>query len=319
MKTIRVTRSGFSNGSAVYFCQYAFYVLSKKYNVVLDNKNPDLVFCSNLYTQTDALDSFTGENATVETQYPNAKKIFMSGEHVPDYGSHIRGSDYYAIGHPFHSNKDKGLDMQYHSVATSWFLYHECNLFPDHHSWMTAPRVYKPETKKYFCGIVQNSKIQYRRELYDKLSKYKFIKAYGGFEYTVGGYNKYSGPPKGSEVSDYYNKIKYLEDCTFSIHVQSTNYPGLTHEKMIHAYAANTIPIFWGNDEILRDGFNPESFVNCHDYSTIDEVVEAIIRINENPTTIKKMIEAPMFVNNKIPDEYSHDYLLNFLSTIIEK
>ena len=57
--------------------------------------------------------------------------------------------------------------------------------------------------------------------------------------------------------------------------------------------------------------------INCHNYNTIDEVVEHIIRIYEDKKVLKSMLEVPMFIDNKIPEEYSYDYLINFVEKVL--
>jgi hypothetical protein len=86
---------------------------------------------------------------------------------------------------------------------------------------------------------------------------------------------------------------------------------------MIHAYASNTIPIYFGNDKVLEDGFNPKSFINCHDYDSIDDIVNVIIKIDKDDELYKQMIAEPIFVNNELPKYFNHEYVFNFIEKII--
>ena len=43
MKTIRITRQGFPNESMHSYFNFFIFVLSKKYNVIIDPINPDLI------------------------------------------------------------------------------------------------------------------------------------------------------------------------------------------------------------------------------------------------------------------------------------
>jgi hypothetical protein len=290
------------------------YILNKKYNVIVDTENPDLVFYSNLFTPDNQIDDCTGVNCSMVENYPNAKKIFMSGEHVPDYAHWLKSPSHYTIGVPCSVNNEHTLQVQAHSMCQAWFLWHSCKLFsgPD---WITAPRKYeeiKP-FKQHFCSIVQNAEIPYRRQLFDKLHSYEFVRAVGHFESTVPDYRLYH-----DEILDYTNKHNFMKECIFSIQTQSTCYDRLTHEKMIQAFAANTIPIFWGNNKILEDGWNPEAFINCHNFDTVDEVVEHVKEIHADENKIKQMLEEPIFMDNKPPVDFDEDYLLSFLTSVID-
>ncbi len=49
MKTIRISRQGFSLHGMHSWIKFFIFVLSKKYNVIVDPVDPDLIICSNLY------------------------------------------------------------------------------------------------------------------------------------------------------------------------------------------------------------------------------------------------------------------------------
>ena len=86
---------------------------------------------------------------------------------------------------------------------------------------------------------------------------------------------------------------------------------------MIQAYAANTLPIYYGNELILEDGFNPKAFINCHDFNSVDEVVNEIMKIDSDDDLYIKMMSEPIFVGNKLPEYFNNDYVLGFLDKII--
>ena len=67
---------------------------------------------------------------------------------------------------------------------------------------------------------------------------------------------------------------------------------GYTTEKLVHAMAAHTIPIYWGNPQVSED-FNPKSFINCHDYSSLEAVIERIIEVDQNESLYRHYLEEP--------------------------
>ena len=58
---IKITRTNFPNQSMLYWMSYFSNILEKKYEVVIDNENPDLVFWTNAYSSSSQIDSYTNE------------------------------------------------------------------------------------------------------------------------------------------------------------------------------------------------------------------------------------------------------------------
>lgn len=319
MKTqIKITRSNFPNQSMLYWMNYFINILKIKYDVVIDNQNPDLVFWTNIYSSDQQIDLFTGELGSSHTNFPNAKKIFCSCEISHNLESVINfDKNYFVIG-PDPIINEKYLRLPIHNTTAAWGLYDESKIFSKPYDWLTEKRDGKKilESKKHFCGVVQNSSVGLRQELFDKLSNYKFVRASGMWKTNV---------PQGEETQRHINdglcyksKIEFLKSCKFSFQIQSNVHRYLTVEKLIHGYAAETIPIYHGNDMVLEDGFNPNSFINIHDYQNTDEVVSKILELDQNDELFIKMIEEPIFIGNVLPDYFNPEYLLSFFDKVIK-
>jgi hypothetical protein len=321
VKTIKISRANFPNTSMLYWATFFEHVLKDRYNVVVDAENPDIVFYSNLYSCPEHLDTYTNTNAKSHVDYDSSvKKVFCSGE---DFGDHLavieQGSDYFAIGPTPLVEHERYLRYQIHNTTAAWGLYSESLLVDTPYDWLLKKRNGEDvlNSKKHFCGVVQNSTVPYRVELFEKLTNYKFVRASGAWITNV--------PPEEATIhhasidgEGYKSKVNFLNSCKFSIQVQSSYTRYFTHEKMIQAYAANTIPIFYGNDKILEDGFNPKSFINCHDFKSVDDVVEYVKEIDQNDSLFKEMIEEPVFIDNKLPYYFEHDYFNNFIERVLK-
>lgn len=310
---IKITRASCSQRSAAAFFEYIKYLLNKKYDVIITNNDPDLVICSNLYTPKGQIDLITKQPCMVASEYTGFKRIFVSGEVVKDFSDFLVERYNYVIGKPYSRDSQRLLPCQFHSVVQGWWLQEICGLIPK--GWMTSPKKYEDiiSFKKYFCSIVQNSQVEYRRKIFDGLHKYNFVRAVGAFETNVPNYIK-----GNNEKESYGNKHNFMKECIFSLQIQTHLLNYFSQEKMIQAFAANTIPIFWGNHKILEDGWNPEAFINCHDYNdNIDYIVEEVKRIHQSPDLLKNKLEQPIFCNNKLPIDYEEDYIFNFLEYVI--
>ena len=93
----------------------------------------------------------------------------------------------------------------------------------------------------------------------------------------------------------------------FVIAFENTSTPGYTTEKIVHAFPAGAIPIYWGNPEIAKE-FNEESFINCHKYGLTDKgeleaiakIVEEVKRLDNDDAEYLKMLGTPAFTRQKM-------------------
>lgn len=98
------------------------------------------------------------------------------------------------------------------------------------------------------------------------------------------------------------SKLNFQSKHKFVIAFENTSTPGYTTEIIVHAFAAGTIPIYWGNPEITKE-FNPGSFINCHDYGLTEKgeskvilkIVDEIKRIDNDDFLYFKMLSTPAF------------------------
>lgn len=90
---------------------------------------------------------------------------------------------------------------------------------------------------------------------------------------------------------------------------------GYTTEKICDAMAVRSIPIYWGNPDIHRD-FNPKSFVNLHDFSSIDDAIEYIVALDRDDELYRKVLAEPYFHDNKASKYFSSGYLRPLLHSI---
>jgi hypothetical protein len=97
-------------------------------------------------------------------------------------------------------------------------------------------------------------------------------------------------------------KLDFIKDYKFTIAFENTAYPGYTTEKLMEPYQANSIPIYWGNPEVLRD-FNGDSMINCSGRS-MEEIIDRIKTLdNDDELYLKMLHEPPMnptFTDNEV-------------------
>lgn len=161
--------------------------------------------------------------------------------------------------------------------------------------------------QRKFCAMVVSNMKQtdgIREEFFEKLSRYKTVDSGGRYKNNVGG-----------PVSD---KKAFLQNYKFSLAFENTSSLGYCTEKLMDAFQAGTVPIYYGDPSVAQD-FNAKAFINCHDYNSIEEVIEAIRRLDEDDEAYLAMLKEPIFPNDKIPEQYSTETILSFFDAIFRQ
>lgn len=160
----------------------------------------------------------------------------------------------------------------------------------------------KPE----FCSFVVSSSMASsdRAVFYEKLSEYKRVNSGGRL------FNNVGGPVK--------DKIAFLKKHKFNIAFENCSQPGYSTEKLLQAFAARTIPIYWG-DPNISETFNEDAFINCHKYTSWDAVVERVKNLDNDDGALLKMLNSPIFTSDNFSLEARTEALRQFLFHIFDQ
>lgn len=258
-------------------------VLKKKYNVVISDK-PDYIFFSNFNKKFNHM------------KYNNCVKIFYTQENIaPDFNY----CDY-GIGFENMNYGDRYLNYPIYLIpkryGTSWKL-------------MTKKHL-KFQIKEKFCSMVVSNKNRSNIliDTFNLLSKYKKVDSGGRYRNNV-------GMPNGVP-----NKIDFQSNYKFSLCFENSKHPGYCTEKIVEGFASKTIPIYWG-DPLVKEIFNPDSFIDISDYNNLNELLEYIKYIDNNKEEYKKIINTPAlkdknYYNNK--QKELEEFLYNIFEQPIE-
>ncbi|PNU20927.1 hypothetical protein C2E25_04890 [Geothermobacter hydrogeniphilus] len=221
-------------------------------------------------------------------------RIFVTGENVtPDFAI----SDY-------------ALSFERLSFADRAIWLPLIRLYRHDYETLTCPRP-EPrqilEQKTDFCAYVMSntrSSAEERVRIFELLSRYKQVNSGGLWRNNVGG-----------RVAD---KLAFQSRHKFVIAFENCSHPGYLTEKFAQAAAANAIPIYWG-DPGIGEIFNPDAFVNCHNFASLQEVVEEVARIDRDPARYEKMLQAPWFRDGKEPEALRAETYARFLANIFDQ
>lgn len=120
----------------------------------------------------------------------------------------------------------------------------------------------------------------------------------------------------GGPVPD---KLEFESRHKFAIACENSSHPGYTTEKLVEAFAAGCVPIYWGDPEVANV-FNPKAFVNVHDFSSLSELVERVKAIDNNPVVYQSMLSEPALLHPESDSlEANYQKVVAFIDCIVEQ
>lgn len=181
---------------------------------VTRSKKPDFLLCSCF-----GLDHFKFD----------CTKIFFTGENLtPDFNLYD-----YALGFDY-------IDFGERYLRYPLFLLYGSSL-----KKAKLKHIFNPQAMldRGFCSfVVSNGKNAnpIREEFFDAMCQIDFVASGGGFRNNI-----------GKRVKD---KIKFLGQYKFNIAFENSQSSGYCTEKLIEAFAAQVVPIYWGDPSLSNGG-----------------------------------------------------------------
>lgn len=292
MKTIKIKFSGMG-GKFDEENNFFVRTLKKRYNVVLSN-NPDYLIYSvnsNDYLNYDCVRIFyTAENVVPDF---NLCDYGIGFHHMTFEDRYFRYPLYLVEDFNAYDGDDYGDDLRCalnkHNVSSN------------------------PTEKKEFCSFVYSNSdaAECRRLLFERLSEYKEVNSGGRYLNNIGG--------------PVINKREFQRKHKFVIAFENSSTSGYTTEKIVHAFAAESIPIYWG-DPRISETFNEKAFVNCHEYglnsegneNAIRRIVDRVIEIDNDERLYSMMINTPAFIDSNSINKCKNEFE-NFLFYIFDQ
>lgn len=157
-----------------------------------------------------------------------------------------------------------------------------------------------------FCNFVYSNNtcaVPYRELFFKTLSGYKRIDSGGAFLNNM-----------GKKVGD---KQQFLHEYKFTLAIENSSMPGYVTEKILEPFMAQSLPLYWGSPTVSSD-YNPNSFVNLMNYSSMEEAVEEVIRLDKDDAAYLDKMMTPFWLYGanfqefrdseikKIKDFFSH-------------
>lgn len=96
------------------------------------------------------------------------------------------------------------------------------------------------------------------------------------------------------------DKLAFLRNYRFNVAFENASHPGYCTEKLLHAFAAGCVPIYWGDPHVASNSrieadFNPKAIISAHDFNSFEEVIKHIIAVDSDPALLNSYLKEPIF------------------------
>lgn len=234
---------------------------------------------------------------------PSKKIVFYSVFNTPDYFKSLM-----KIFNKVDSIKIQVSGESYHRTDIDFdlnLIHEKTNIqmkivFFPYFTWMAYSnnlwhllknRPFIPKTK--FClFVVSNGNCPVRNIFFKKLNAIKKVDSCGKFLNNTG-----INPPK--DIIEYLN---FISQYKFMICFENQQVDYYLTEKLLNAYAGNSIPIYYGAPNVLK-WFNEESFLYLKNSfeSNMDDIINLILSIDRSESLYKRVHSKNLIEN--IPEE----------------
>jgi len=145
--------------------------------------------------------------------------------------------------------------------------------------------------QKFCCFIISNGSCNDRNNFFKKLCFYKKVDSFGGVMKNC----DVIIPSRNEGWDREY--LNVIGEYKFMITFENNLNNGVITEKIYNAFKANTVPIYWGNKEIYKI-FNKGSFINVHDFSNFEGVIEYIKKVDNDDNLYNEILNSVKLNND---------------------
>ena len=140
-----------------------------------------------------------------------------------------------------------------------------------------------------------------REIFFHELSKYKQVASGGKYLNNVGG--------------PVHDKLAFCRKYKFHIAFENSSSPGYTTEKLMQAFAADTVPIYYGNPAV-GDDFRKEGLVLVRDRDDVERAIDEIMSLDKDDAAYLMKCRAPRLVH---PAAWYYEGFERFLFSIFDR
>lgn len=149
--------------------------------------------------------------------------------------------------------------------------------------------------RKFCSFVVSNDKCKLRNDIAKALMEYKPVDCPGQCLHNIDipWFGGYGAKNNGS-------KQRLLGMYKFNICAENSNTDGYITEKLLDAYRALTVPIYWGS-QCNIEPFTKDSLIYANDCTGIADLVERVKQVDNDDSLYMKMLMANPIVTGILP------------------
>ena len=118
--------------------------------------------------------------------------------------------------------------------------------------------------------------------------------------------------------SKFANKIRFLKKYKFSLAMENSAGDGYITEKIVHAFMAGTIPIYYG-DYMLEEYINPKTYILIKGEKDIDAKIEYIKKIDNDDNLYRNLLKENPIIDDKFIEKIDGEETTEFLKNIFRQ
>ncbi len=265
-KTIKLGYTDMSEDKGNYFFNYVKDMLTKNYEFVFEQDNPDYL-----------LFSFYGCNHN-NPKYKDAIKIAIYEEgYIPSF---IEEDYTFGLAHIFY------LDRYFRKSTLVEFL--EKMKLKNSDFREARQKALNGTKREKFCGTIINNEPHldhFREKFMAELSKYKKVDNGGTLGNNIG-YN----------VTD---RINFLNSYKFTMAFEKNSADGFSTDQILYALLAGTVPIYYG-DYLIDEYINPNTYILVRNHIDLMDKIEFIKKVDQDDELYKKFLMEDVLVDEDV-------------------
>ena len=236
-------------------------ILSEKYDVIVDNERPDVVFHS-IFNRMQSVG-----------RYKNKKRVLILAENwrPAQFGAH------YSVSFDPRTETNFRLPLW----QMYWLLWPE---LPE----KLANRPKHEEFERFAAFVVSNPSNMFRGNAFDQLNAFQRVHSYGKVRRNTFALDKFGRGKRWQQAKwEYFAKHPHK----YMFAMENTSHPYYCTEKIMDAFLAGSVPIYWGDPKVGED-WNERAFVNAtKDSRWLEKVKKGDAR---------QMLDEPAFTDSQL-------------------
>jgi hypothetical protein len=281
---------------------YFYHVLAQKYSIVLDDKDPDLVFMS-CYSMD-------------KERYRNhrCKKIFFTGENRGLQS--VAGNRWidpifeYDLTLSFEETQEKNVYLPLFVLWIDWFdtpydhnrdmafLVNLDDLLSPFETSLANQELLRTKTNGC-CFLAKNPAATERISFCKEAQKQFPVDCPGPV---------LNNCPQIGGRGDQIQKINFIKKYRSIVAFENSKHPGYLTEKVLHGLGTKCVPIYWGANRVF-DYFNKNNIIQVSGVDDWPRAIQRVKQILENDGQYLAMVSEPA-MKRSVLDEFSPERIL---------